>query len=272
MANKLKTSYVYQLRVKYQRKPFYIGKGFGNRALVHFESNSLKSKSHKNNIIKKALREGLDVFIEYLATNLTDKQACKLEMKYIKLYGRRDLDSGCLANLTDGGDGPAGYVFTEEQRRRKSEAAKGRIVTEETREKISIANTGIIWSDDSRKQASIDRKGRRRSWKSRLQQSVRQSGKQHSEEWNRNISLGQLGKVMSKEARDKMSASKIMPIAEVKSLLSTNNPDFKYVSGYVKAAGTAIFKHLPTRTLHTLNVYKLMHGVLPQSVRRLIRE
>lgn len=53
--------YVYQLRLENSESPFYIGKGRGRRILEHFRHSSLKKRSHKNNVINKAIREGVEV-------------------------------------------------------------------------------------------------------------------------------------------------------------------------------------------------------------------
>ena len=43
--------------------------------------------------------------VEILHENITWQEACKFEKNYISLYGRRDLKTGRLLNMTDGGDG-----------------------------------------------------------------------------------------------------------------------------------------------------------------------
>lgn len=43
--------------------------------------------------------------VEILHENITWEEACKLEKSYIYLHGRRDLKTGRLLNMTDGGDG-----------------------------------------------------------------------------------------------------------------------------------------------------------------------
>ena len=77
---------------------YYIGKGKGNRAW---------SKEGRNDFWrKKALKHGMAVSI--VEDGLTEQEAFDLEVSLISHYGRRDNGTGCLVNLTDGGEGASG--------------------------------------------------------------------------------------------------------------------------------------------------------------------
>ena len=82
--------------------PYYIGKGFGNRAFAKHSINIPKDKSK----------------IIFLETNLTEVGAFALERRYIKWYGRKDLGTGILRNLTDGGEGAAGRKASDATRKK----------------------------------------------------------------------------------------------------------------------------------------------------------
>jgi len=91
---------------------FYIGKGKDSRSQDH-----LRDCYKKNTAFYKKLQSMLDYgtlpVIEILINNLSEEDAFAYEMYYIRQYGRRDNGTGCLLNLTDGGDGTSGRRCTE---------------------------------------------------------------------------------------------------------------------------------------------------------------
>ena len=71
---------------------YYVGKGKGSRAFSH----------HRNTPVPKDRNR-----IIFLKENLTEKEAFDHEIEMIKFYGRVDIGTGILRNLTDGGEGPS---------------------------------------------------------------------------------------------------------------------------------------------------------------------
>lgn len=108
--------YVYQLRRADRQEPFYIGKGQDDRAADHFREYNLKKHHPKNYTIKKAIREGVDLLVEYLWTGLSETEAFRREVWAIAMWGRKDRNDGPLTNLTDGGEGASGQIISEETR------------------------------------------------------------------------------------------------------------------------------------------------------------
>lgn len=96
-------------------EPFYVGKGRYDRPKDHIREAKIGSphNKHKQNIIKKLLREFGEVPVVIIRDELTNDQACEIEVALIAAIGRADLGKGPLVNLTDRGEGTTGYKFTE---------------------------------------------------------------------------------------------------------------------------------------------------------------
>jgi len=80
--------------------PYYIGKGTGNRAWI----KSGRQVSPPTDSSR----------ISILTETLTETEAFDEEKRLIAFYGRKDLGTGILRNLTDGGEGASGYKHSQE--------------------------------------------------------------------------------------------------------------------------------------------------------------
>ena len=136
---------------------FYIGKGMGDRAY---------SKDNRNNFWKNTVKK-YGYSVQILAEWDSEIEAFDHEKVLISCF--KDMGHK-LVNLTDGGDGTAGYRWTDEQKanfnmngekngmfgkthsvetkQKIREKAIGRKITKDTREKISEKMKNRTFSED----------------------------------------------------------------------------------------------------------------------------
>jgi len=127
-----------------KNQPFYIGIGSDN--LYKRAKETRKRNKYWTSIVQNSKYE-----IEILLDNLTWGEACKKEIEFISIYGRKNNNTGILANMTDGGEGGLGVIFSQENRNKLIERNKGNdyykyrkpiVISEERRAKISKALKG----------------------------------------------------------------------------------------------------------------------------------
>ena len=175
------------------KTPYYIGKGTGKR--IYSTNKRIKPPKDKSRII-------------FLKQNLTEEEAFKHEVYMIDVFGRKDLGTGILVNMTNGGEGASGWVPSEENKKNISDAKKN--PSEETRRKISDAKKNP--SEKTRKKMSDVQKGKILTEETRRKISVANKDKILSEEHKKKISDAQkgnknhnYGKTAPEETRKKMS-------------------------------------------------------------------
>ena len=182
------------------RTPYYIGKGKGNR--IYEKRKSIKPPKDKSRII-------------YLKQNLTETEAFRHEIYMISVFGRKDLGTGILYNMTNGGDGSSGWVPSEEYRKKMSEAKKGKTHSEDSKKKMSVAQKGKTLSEEHRRKMSEANKDKTLSEEHRRKISEAHKGKIASEETKIKLSEAQkgnknhnYGKTFSEETRRKIGDAK----------------------------------------------------------------
>jgi len=197
--------YVYRYIRLDTNTPFYVGKGKGKRAF--------SIKTHNDFCRKIAYKHGYDV--EILLNDLTEKEAFKKEVEFIKLYKSLGY---CEANLTLGGEGWAGLKHSAESREKISNSLKGRKQTEEERMAHSISLKGKKKSLETKQKLSNALKGRT-AWNKGLTK--------NTDERMKKVSISNKGK-LSKQKGKKLGSYSFSRCENISKSLKN-----KYACGYI---------------------------------------
>jgi hypothetical protein len=162
------TFYVY-VWLREDATPYYVGKT--NRVIrTHSQKHSVNPPRDRSRIVVYPMVDEEDAF--------------NYEKELIAWFGRKDLGTGCLRNLTDGGEGTSNPSL--ETRTKMSTALFGnqRFLghkhTPETLEKMSAAKRGISPTLETRAKMSAAKRGRRLSIEHKAKLSVAKLGNQNA--------------------------------------------------------------------------------------------
>lgn len=121
--------YVYLHIKKSDNRVFYVGKGTKDRAWVLRGRNEYWQR----------VADKHGVRVEILFDNLSESEALQCEKDAIQELRYFGYD---LCNLTDGGDGCTGFVWSEESKKKISDLFTGRKLSEKHKQKLRDANVG----------------------------------------------------------------------------------------------------------------------------------
>ena len=180
-------AYVYRHIRLDKNEPCYIG--------IANDDNGIYKRANEiargRNPLHQNILDKTSILVEIILDDLSWEEACEKEKELISLYGRKDLGSGILCNLTDGGEGTINRVYSESANISRSKKLKGRKFSPETIAKMK----------ESRNKRTDSQKGYKRS--AETKEKNRQS---------------HLGKKDSVETRQKKSESAKRRIARNKGL------------------------------------------------------
>lgn len=151
-------AYVYRHIRLDKNEPFYIGIGSDK------QFNRAYEKTRRSDFWKRIY--GItEIKVEIMLYDISNEEAKLKEKEFISIYGRKNKGHGTLCNLTDGGDGLNGYVFTNSHKKKLSEAAKKRDTyqLDEARKKSIKVLKSKVWSDDERIKLSQSQRGIKKS-------------------------------------------------------------------------------------------------------------
>lgn len=136
---------VYLHKRKDNNEVFYVGIGKTERRAYRVDERN----KYWRHIYKKCGH-----IVEILFTELTWEEACKIEIELITKYGRKDLGTGNLCNMTAGGEGGYGRVLTEEHKKKISESHKGKDMNPEHMKKLWNSTRGKQLTDEHKAKIS----------------------------------------------------------------------------------------------------------------------
>lgn len=182
--------YIYMYIDPVSLEPFYVGKGKNSRWRLYKHENISNLGLRRK--IAKARRTSHEVIIDIVIDELDESAAFIYERALIAVIGRRDLGTGPLFNLTNGGEGTTGprlnfipwnkgKTLSPEHLQKISDTLKGRIFSEEHRRKISESGC-----KNPGKRGSVE--WIRKQRESHLGQPAWNKGKKHSKETRQKIS------------------------------------------------------------------------------------
>lgn len=158
--------------------PYYAGKGQGRRAFQRHDR-----------IYPPENRKRILIF-----ARLSEQEAVETEKELIRNWGRIDLNTGFLRNLTAGGDGVRDWKPSSLTRQRMSQASKGKKKSKNHARKIGDFHRGRKRSQETCQRIGASKKGRILSTQHRLKISESLKGNNHA-----------LGFKHSEETRHKIS-------------------------------------------------------------------
>lgn len=141
--------YVYRdPRPSKNNQPVYVGKGTGDRDLSHWSKGS-HNKPFQD-FLSHIKQRGLVAPCQRVFETEIEAEAFAKEIELIALYGRRNLGTGTLFNLTDGGEGATGAVRSDAEKEFLRVDSLDKWQRPEYREKVVAAQKAVQSTPEAR--------------------------------------------------------------------------------------------------------------------------
>ena len=141
--------YVYRdPRPSKNNQPVYVGKGTGDRDLSHWSKGS-HNKPFQD-FISHLKQRGFVAPCQRVLETESEAEAFAKEVELIALYGRRNMNTGTLFNLTDGGEGATGAVRSAAEKEVLRIDSLDKWQRPEYREKVVAAQKAVQGTPEAR--------------------------------------------------------------------------------------------------------------------------
>jgi hypothetical protein len=217
--NNLNNYYVYAY-LREDGTPYYIGKGSGRRVY-----SNRGRRIHKPTDISR---------IQILEYYENEEDAFAKEIELIKQYGRKDIGTGILWNMTDGGEGTVNK--SPETIEKIRQANTGKKHSEETKSKLREYRLKQVFTEEHKqkhKEVVGSAKNRQKikdamsspEVRKRMSESLKNSEK--AKEFHKRQAIAQTGRKLSEETKKRISVSKTNPSDETRRRLSESHMGHK---------------------------------------------
>jgi NUMOD3 motif len=103
---------------------FYIGKGKNRRN--HYGYERAIARESRNSLWHNIVKKNNGNYLIEIVMEFSSPELCvSKEIELISLYGRKDLGTGTLSNMTNGGDGSWGIIVSPELREKRRQQILG---------------------------------------------------------------------------------------------------------------------------------------------------
>lgn len=175
---------------------FYVGKGKDKRAWVM----SARNREHRG--IQSLLTSlGFSIDVRIVIRNVSEDTAFAVERDRVAFHGLHT-----LCNMTEGGEGNSGAIFSPEHRQKISDGLRGRKQSPEHLAKLSAIRKGRLHTPEAKAKMSLLRRGSKLSLAHCAAISLGQKGKVIPLDARLKMSKAHKGKTLSVEHRAKLSA------------------------------------------------------------------